>query len=255
MTNILTQIKINKILSTSTVAGISLMLFASIFSAVPTTSASEDTCSEVFGGSVSTFDQNFVFDSDTGDFISVFKCFEPNIDCSVNDPNPANSVEEVPKKSATSSTCDGFGVIMLTNVEGAVLTDSVPAEWDANGFANGSGSCTEDVKGKNSQGATVYTCTAVPDGGLAPFWAAFAVSTLDTRESPSNSKNPNHDKPDKYKPTSCEPLFKNEGAEGFVPDDTFMNGFVNSDLIVATVTPFSTGLTDKIEVTVDGCID
>ena len=254
MTNILTQIKIRKILSTSTVAGISLMLFASIFSAIPTSSASSDPCEIIFGADVAIFDSNSVFDSDTGEFISVFKCFESDIDCSVNDPNPVNSVEEVPKKSATSSTCDGFGVIMLTNVEGAVLTDSVPAEWDVNGFADGSGSCTEDVKGKNSQGATVYTCTAVA-GGLAPFWAAFAVSTLDTRESPSNNKNPNHEKPDKYKPTSCEPLFKNEGAEGFVPDDTFMNGFVNSDLIVATVTPFSTGLTDKIEVTVDGCID
>ncbi len=254
MTYILKQIKIKKILSTSTVAGISLMLFASIFSAVPTTSASADVCNFVFGGSVSTFDQNFVFDSDTGDFISVFKCFEPDIDCSVNDAIPGNNIEEVPKKSTVSSTCDGFGVIMLTNVEGAVLTDSVPAEWDVNGFADGSGTCIEDVKGKNSQGATVYTCTAVPDGGLADFWAAFAVSTLDTRESPSKGKG-NPDKPDKFKPTSCEPLFKNDGAEGFVPDDTFTNGNLNDVPVVATVTPFSTGLTDKIEVTVDGCVD
>ena len=110
----------------------------------------------------------------------------------------------------------------------------------------------EEVKGKKQQGATVYTCDAVPFGGFAPFGAAFVVNFLETRESPSAGKG-NPDKPDKFKPTSCEPLFKNEGAEGFVPDATFENGFLNGVPIVATVTPFSTGLTDQLEVTVFGC--
>lgn len=252
MTYILTQIKIKKILSTSTVAGISLMLFASIFSAIPTSNASEDPCVTVFFASV--WDSKFVFDSDTGDFIDVYKCYIPDVDCLDNDPNE-NGVEEVPKKSDQSSTCIGFAVIMLTNVPDATLTDSLPAEWNALDFVDFSGSCTEEVKGKNAQGATVYTCDAIVNGGIAPYWAAFIVDPIETRASPSNDKNPNHDKPDKYKPTSCEPLFKNDGAEGFVPDDTFMNGNLNGVSIVATVTPFSTGLTDKIEVTVDGCIE
>jgi len=251
MTNILTQIKIKKILSTSTVAGISLMLFASIFSAMPTSSASNGNPCEIFFG-LPVFDSNHVFDSDTNEFIDVYKCYMPNVDCLIGDPN-GNGIEEVLKKSNVSSTCLGFGVIMLTNVSGAVLTDSVPAEWDTNGFADLSGSCTEVVKG-NGKGATVYTCNAAALGGLAPFWGAFFVTTLDTRESPSNDKNPNFTKPDKFKPTSCEQLFKNEGAEGFVPDDTFANGVLNGVPIVLTETPYSTGLTDKIEVTVVGCV-
>ena len=249
MTNILTQIKIKKILSTSTVAGISLMLFASIFSAMPTTNASEDPCVTTFFGSP-VWDSNHVFDSDTGEWIDVYKCYIPDVDCLENDPN-ANSIEEVPKKSDQSSICIGFAVIMLTNVPDATLTDSLPAEWDALGFIDISGSCTEEVKGKNAQGATVYTCNAVVNGDLAPYWAAFVVDPIETRASPSNDKNPNQEKPDKYKPTSCE-LYKNEGVEGFVLDGTFTNGFLNGVQIIATETPFSTGLTDQLPVTVVG---
>jgi len=240
MKNILTQIKINKIISTSIVAGISLMLFASIFSVMPTSSASTDLCFDIFGTSI--FDSNFVFDSDTGDFIMVFKCFIPDVDCVVNDPNP-NGFEEVPKKSTISSTCNGFGVVMFTSVDDAVLTDSVPAEWDAIGFSNLVGLCTEEVKGKNQQGATVYTCTPVL--GIA----AFSVALLETRESPGSGKG--NQSIDKFKPTECI-LFKNDGAEGFVPDATFTNGVLNDVPVAAPGTPFSTGLTEKIQVTVVG---
>ena len=245
MTNVITQIKMKKILSASTVAGISLMLFASIFSAMPTSSASADPCEVEFGGGVIVFDSKHVLDTDTGDWITVYKCYMPSIDCTNNDPNPANNIEEVPKKSDQSSTCVGFGVIMFTNADNAVLTDSVPAEWDTIGFTDVSGTCTEEVKGNNQQGATVYTCDE--DSGFA----AFSVAFLETRESPSNGKNENNPKPDKYKPTSCE-IYKNEGAEGFVLDATFTNGWLDGNQIIDTETPFSTGLTDQLPVTVVG---
>ena len=80
-----------------------------------------------------------------------------------------------------------------------------------------------------------------------PFGALFIVQVLDTRESPGSLKG--NQEIAKFKPTSCE-LFKNEGAEGFVPDATFENGFLNDVPVVATVTPFSTGLTDQLPVTV-----
>jgi len=243
MTNVLTRIKINKIISTATVTGISLILFASIFSAIPTSSASLviSICEENFEGSV-IFDSNSVNDSDTGDFIQVFKCIIPNVDCIDNDPFP-NSIEEVPKNFPISSTCLGFGVVMITNV-GAVLTDSVPAEWEVIGFSSDIGICNSVEKG-NGKGATVIKCE--PNAGLT----AFSVEFLETRESPGSGKG--NQSNDRFKPTSCEQLFKNDGAEGSLPDATFTNGFLNDDEIIDTVTPFSTGLTDKIEVTVAGC--
>jgi hypothetical protein len=251
MTKILTAIKANKVISTSTVAGISLMLFASVFSVMPSSHASVPQCGQFFMEYTEEFDSNSVYDSDANDYINVVKCLKVSADCAENDAIAANNNEDVPKKSTLPTECSGFGVFMTSNSPDAILTDSVPAEWVAGGFYDVSGTCADEIKGNNDQGATVYTCTASDLGG-GLYYAAFVVDELTTKPSPSNGKgNPENPKDDKYKPTSCE-LYKNEGAEGFVPDRTFSNGWLNGLQIIATETPFSTGLTDPVEVNVVG---
>lgn len=231
---------ITKIAATS---AISLMMVAALYATTAQTTYAgngEDICTFILGSPFVTFDTSSVLDPDTGDFIDVWKCYNPDVDCPDNDAIPSSDTEEVPKKSALPTRCFGFGFIMGTNNPDAVLTDSVPAEWNAGAITELFGSCDKVVKGNSGKGATVLTCTPEEFDPPSGFYVvAGTVVDITTRESPSGKGF--------YKPTSCI-LYKNEGVEGFVPGETWDH---DNDAGTEEV-PFTTGLTDPVPVTVVG---
>jgi len=225
----------------ATTSGLSIMMFASLMApSMQTANAGiGDLCDNLFG--LDTWDSNFVSDPDTGDFIFVFKCFIPDVNCLDNDAIPANDAEDVPKKSMSSTTCNGFLFATYSNLAEAIATDSVPAEWNALGADCFVAGGSVEVKGSKSQGATVIECPSEAFGSF--FVAVGFVEVLETRANPGQG----HKEGTVYKPTSCV-LYKNEGAEGLVPGRTY-----DHDSMAATPEiPFSTGLTDPLPVTVVG---
>jgi len=229
----------------ATTSGLSIMMFAALMApSMQTANAGIDLCDEFFFGA-STWDDIFITDPDTGDFIWIFKCYIPDVDCEDNDADEGNSQEDVPKKSTSSTICIGFAFAAISNLPEVMATDSVPAEWDAiDADCVPSGGSVE-VKGSKGKGATVLECPSAAFGGF--YVAAGFVPFVETRENPGKG----HAEP-VYKPTSCV-LFKNEGAEGFVPGRTYDHD--SDGGAVTPEIPFSTGLTDPLPVTVvgEGC--
>ena len=135
----------------------------------------------------------------------------------------------------TISTACSFS-ISYTGVP-AIILDTVPAEWAVTDVVETDGECTVTSanKGKKAdRSATKIVCSETE--------LLNVTFQLQTRESPSTVKHA--DKDDKFKPTSCDPLFAiNDGAHAIDP--------VTEEVIASTL-GLSTDATDPEDLDCDG---
>jgi len=145
------------------------------------------------------------------DGITLVKCFDTQDPC---------FAEGVPVKSDESTTCTILVLMINTSGQNVILKDAIPAEWSAevrllsDGTPDASDNCDDNLaqanKGKKEdKSATLFTCDATTFDG---FVGAFLDIT--TRESPGKGH-----KEDVFKPTSCDGLFANSGAQVIAADD------------------------------------
>jgi hypothetical protein len=224
-----------------------VMMFAAAAPSLTQAHASGPNFCQRINADFQIYDAEFVWDQfGNNDTIVVYKCYDPTPECE-NDGNP---VAAVPLKSEYSTTCfNTTGAVMVSDDPNAVLSDSIPAEWDLVSYTEVAGSCTEVVKGNSGKGATVIECTTQPSD--IGYVAAFIVDEIETRDSPGKGhKDPiTKDPITVYKPTSCS-LDVNGGVQGFVPERTYNHD--GDDGTTAEI-PFETPQSNAVPISV-GCI-
>jgi len=124
--------------------------------------------------------------------------------------------EGVPVKSDGPTTCVIAVLYLNLTGENVILKDAIPAEWNVSTI-DSSTNCEEKLssanKGKKEdRSATLLTCDA---SNIAFFEGVLLDIT--TRESPGSGKG--NQEIAKFKPTSCDGLFANSGAQVIAADD------------------------------------
>jgi len=169
-------------------------------------------CEDTFGGDWAAHNSTLTEDTQSDDFIYVLKCLDTTDPCL----DPGQGVE---LKHSASTTCNGFGSVMFSNVVNSTMKDALPAEWTVDTsndvtFLFGDNCTVEGKKGMKARGATVFECDGA-DLSTGLFGAAVQVSDIMTVASPSNGKRNSCDGENIFKPTSFV-LFANEGVQGTV---------------------------------------
>ena len=206
----------NKILQIRNIAVVSLLGFVMMFAAIAPTMNSAYAGPQASSFCQTTFGLGWVGVGDFDEGISLVKCVN------LNDPCFAAGV---PVKSDGPTTCViGIVAVNLTG-QNVILKDAIPAEWnveyqlvntDGVLVPNASPNCDDNLaqanKGKKAdKSATILTCDATTSSLLRGVFLE-----ITTRESPATANNDN--KVAKFKPTSCDGLFVNSGAQLILAD-------------------------------------
>jgi len=198
-----------KILQIRNIAVVSLLGFVMMFAAIAPTMNSAYAGSQGSSFCQSLFGPGWVGVGDFDVGISLVKCVNLNDPC---------FAEGVPVKSDGPTTC--LIAIVAQNLTGqnVILKDAIPAEWgvEIQGGFNASFNCQDSLeqanKGKKAdKSATILTCDATTSSLLRGVFLE-----ITTRESPATANNDN--KVAKFKPTSCDGLFVNSGAQLILAD-------------------------------------